>query len=109
GAYARRAELDAALRQKFQRMAELRGEVDAADRQKTALEQEQQEVVGEQKRIRDNLAAVASGTDLHKRYLDTLRRQEDRLDKLEGDIRAARDRTRKAKDALTEYVQTTTL
>jgi hypothetical protein len=103
--YVKRTELGEALLAKLRRLAELRAAVDAADTDRTTLDQERQRIVSDQERLRANINAVSSGTDLHKRYLDTLRRQEDRLDKLDGELRTAQDRGDKAKIALTDYVQ----
>ena len=49
----------------------------AQDRQK--LEQEIKTIDQEQSRIRQNLQSVGQGSDLGRRYLDTLKSQEDRL------------------------------
>lgn len=105
-AYAKRTELTDALKAAFRRLAELRAAVDAAETERTQLDGERQTITGDQRRVRDNLGAVSTGTDLHKRYLETLRRQEDRLDKIDGELRAAQLRVDKAKQALTDAVQT---
>lgn len=81
----------------FRRMAELRGEM---DRQQAVIEQasaERDRLFEEQKRLRENLGAVPQGSDLARRYLDALNRQEDQAEGLAQRIRdaeAARDAKR---------------
>jgi hypothetical protein len=43
------------------------------------LEAERKKIGEDQDRIRRNLASVGQGSDLGRRYLDTLKTQEDRL------------------------------
>ena len=64
---------------------------------RTQLEAERKKIVDDQNRIRQNLQSVGQGSDLGRRYLDTLKSQEDRLTeidkadaKLESDIAAKR-------------------
>jgi hypothetical protein len=104
-AFARRTDLDPPLRAAFERLAALRQASDAVAAGRAALEKERGEIAGEQKRIRDNLASVPGGSDLQKRYLDTLRRQEDRLEKIEADLRTARADGEAAMQALAAAVR----
>src|SRR5690606_19500315 len=84
------AEIRAALRQ----LAALRAELSDGERLLAAAQQSRGAVVDDQGRIRENLRAVPDDSDLSRRYLDELSRQEDRLAELDAEIerlRGARD------------------
>lgn len=53
--------------------------INEADRQRNNLEAETSKIAEDQERIRKNLQAVGQSSDLGRRYLDTLRTQEERL------------------------------
>lgn len=82
-------------------IAELNSVVSAindAERQRSDLENETANIAEDQERIRKNLRAVGQGSDLGRRYLDTLRTQEERiaeirdeLKQLEASIEASRE------------------
>ncbi len=63
-------------------MAKLSGvvaDISRAEEQRVELEQERNRIAQDQERIRKNLQSTGQGSDLGRRYLDTLRKQEDRL------------------------------
>mgnify|MGYP001005848673 CR=1 FL=1 len=93
----------------FQKVAELRGEIERIDGEIAAANAERDRLFAEQERIRQNLAAVPEGSDLQRRYLQTLAEQEDRLTALAQrlvELQAERDGAVKALD---DYVATVTL
>lgn len=53
--------------------------INEAERDKGELDQEISSISRDQERIRENLGAVGQASDLGRRYLETLRTQEDRL------------------------------
>jgi hypothetical protein len=57
-----------------------------ADRQRNKLESETASIAQDQERIRQNFQTVGQGSDLGRRYLDTLRVQEDRLAEIRKEI-----------------------
>ncbi|MGF1621798.1 MAG: DUF4139 domain-containing protein [Rhodomicrobiaceae bacterium] len=57
-----------------------------ADRQRNKLESETASIAQDQERIRKNFQTVGQGSDLGRRYLDTLRAQEDRLAEIRKEI-----------------------
>jgi hypothetical protein len=68
-----------ALRTAIARLGETIGEINRARSQRDQLEAERTKIGEDQERIRRNLGSVGSGSDLGRRYLDTLKQQEERL------------------------------
>jgi hypothetical protein len=54
-------------------------DISRAEEQRTGLEEERTKIGEDQERIRKNLQSTGQGSDLGRRYLDMLRKQEDRL------------------------------
>ena len=107
--YAADTRLSDQQRAAFQKVAELRGEIERIDGEIAAANAERDRLFAEQERIRQNLAAVPEGSDLQRRYLQTLAEQEDRLTALAQrlvELQAERDGAVKALD---DYVATVTL
>ena len=77
-----------------------------ARRRLKRLENEEREIVADQDRLRDNLAAVPGDSDLGRRYLRQLSGQEDRLEQLRSQRKsqtaAVEDAERSLRDFLTE-------
>jgi hypothetical protein len=102
--YARAREFDQKTRDALGRVIQLQGAVVAAGKVLGEIDGQRQRIVQEQARIRDNLGRVPSGTDLHRRYLATLDRQETELEALakrRGDAEVA---VQSARDAVSKYV-----
>ena len=55
------------------------GDIAKARAQRAQLEAESKKIAEDQDRIRRNLQSVGQGSDLGRRYIDTLKTQEDRL------------------------------
>jgi hypothetical protein len=68
-----------ALKATVDKLAGIVGEINRARSEKSQLEKERRTIAQDQDRIRRNLQSVGTGSDLGRRYLDTLKTQEDRL------------------------------
>lgn len=69
----------AALKEAVAKLAALVTEINKAKSQRAQLDAERKRIAEDQDRIRRNLQSVGAGSDLGRRYLDTLKSQEDRL------------------------------
>lgn len=67
------------LKAAIARLGETIGEINRARAQRNQLEAERKKIGEDQERIRRNLASVGSNSDLGRRYLETLKTQEERL------------------------------
>lgn len=83
----------------------LQGVANEIERRIGAMEQEQQGIAQDQNRIRENMRTIDRNTDLYKRYATKLNEQEDRLEKLNTDLAAARAELVKAREALAAYLR----
>ena len=101
GFYMRARELDAATHDQLAKLADLRGKQSAAERALTEAGAQIDEVVKDQARLKDMLAAVSAGSDLQKRYLTKLDQDETQLEAL----KATRATRQKARDAAKQAVE----
>jgi hypothetical protein len=69
----------AAVKDAVARLGAIVNDINKARTQRTQLEAERKKIADDQNRIRQNLQSVGQGSDLGRRYLDTLKSQEDRL------------------------------
>ena len=69
----------AALKDAITKLSVVVGDITKANTRKRELESEKKKIGDDQERIRKNLASVGQSSDLGRRYLDTLKAQEDRL------------------------------
>jgi hypothetical protein len=98
--------LDETSTSTLKQVLELRQEIAGLDAQIQALEQERGLIHNEQQRIRNNLQALGdrpSEKDLRERFVRTLNAQEDRLEKIDRELKeyhAARDRCREKMNTL---------
>ncbi|MGZ9102697.1 MAG: hypothetical protein ACXW3Y_07295 [Rhodoplanes sp.] len=69
----------AALKEAVAKLAALVTEINKTKSQRAQLDAERKRIAEDQDRIRRNLQSVGAGSDLGRRYLDTLKSQEDRL------------------------------
>lgn len=69
----------AALKEAVAKLAALVTEINKTKSQRVQLDAERKRIAEDQDRIRRNLQSVGAGSDLGRRYLDTLKSQEDRL------------------------------
>jgi hypothetical protein len=78
--FAQAKEFDAKTREALVKILQLQGAVAEAERKLGKLDTERQQIVQEQARLRDNLARVPANSDLQRRYLATLDKQETDLE-----------------------------
>jgi hypothetical protein len=74
----------AALKDTVAKIGAIVSDINKARTQRTQLEAERKKIADDQNRIRQNLQSVGQGSDLGRRYLDTLKSQEDRLAEING-------------------------
>ena len=98
-------ELPPPVREALTRLAAQRAAVADKDRRIADVEREQSERIKEQERLRANLAALPTGSDLHKRTLAKMGEAENRLDALSRDLTAARAEAEAARQALREQIR----
>jgi hypothetical protein len=99
--FAQATEFDAKTREALTRILQLQQTVGEAERRLGQIDAERQQIVQEQARLRDNLGRVPANSDLQRRYLATLDKQETELEALskrradaEKGVQAARDTLR---------------
>jgi hypothetical protein len=89
-----------ALKEAIAKLSALSGEIARAHARRRDLDTERSKIGDDQDRIRRNLASTGSSSDLGRRYLDTLRVQEDRLAAIGTEEKAIDDEiARKTKEA----------
>jgi hypothetical protein len=82
----------AALKDAVAKLGVVVSEIGKVRTQRTQLEAERKKIADDQERVRRNLQSVGAGSDLGRRYLDTLKSQEDRLAEI-GRIDATLEKT----------------
>lgn len=105
GFFAKAREFDQKTRDQLAQLLRLQGNVAQAEKRGAEIDAQRNRIVQEQGRIRDNLARVPSNSDLHKRYLATLDRQETEIEglaKQRGDADKAVDA---AREAIVAYIK----
>ena len=102
--YAQAREFDAKTRDALTKVLQLQQTVAEAQRKVTQVDAERQAIVQEQARLRDNLARVPANSDLQRRYLATLDKQETELEALAKRRADADKAVEAAREALRTYV-----
>lgn len=102
--YARSSEFDAKTRDALIRVLHLQAAVGDAQRKVTQADAARQQIVQEQARLRDNLARVPANSDLQRRYLATLDKQETELEAIAKRRADADKEVELAREALRAYV-----
>ncbi len=102
--YAQAREFDAKTRDALSRVLQLQQAVAEAQRKVTQVDGERQQIVQEQARLRDNLARVPANSDLQRRYLATLDKQETELEAIAKRRGEAEKGVETAREALRTYV-----
>jgi hypothetical protein len=97
-------EFDAKTREALTRILQLQQAVSKAERKLSQVDTERQQIVQEQARLRDNLSRVPANSDLQRRYLATLDKQETDLEALARRRADAEKAVEGARDALRTYV-----
>ena len=102
--YAQAREFDAKTREALTRVLQLQQAAAEAQRKVQQVEAERQAIVQEQARLRDNLARVPANSDLQRRYLATLDKQETDLEALATRRAEAEKSAEAAREALRAFV-----
>lgn len=102
--YAQAREFDAKTRDALVKVLQLQQSTAEAQRKVTQVEAERQQIIQEQARLRENLARVPANSDLQRRYLATLDKQESELEALAKRKVEADKGVETARDALRTYV-----
>ncbi len=102
--YAQAREFDAKTREALTKVLQLQQSVAEAQRRGAQIDAERQAIVQEQARLRENLARVPANSDLQRRYLATLDKQESDLEALAKRKVDAEKAVETARDALRTYV-----
>ncbi|MBN9090521.1 MAG: DUF4139 domain-containing protein [Reyranella sp.] len=102
--FAQATEFDAKTREALTRILQLQQTVSEAERKLAQVDTERQQIVQEQARLRDNLGRVPANSDLQRRYLATLDKQETDLEALAKRRADAEKAVETARDALRTYV-----
>ncbi len=102
--YAQAREFDAKTREAFTKVLQLQQSVAEAQRRGAQVDAERQAIVQEQARLRENLARVPANSDLQRRYLATLDKQESDLEALAKRKVDAEKAVETARDALRTFV-----
>ncbi len=92
------------VKEALERVVALRTELDTVTRQRTRLEQQRQEAVAEQGRIRENLKTLDKNTDAYQRQLKSFDEVDARIADLGKQVAAARDQEEHKRKALQEYL-----
>jgi hypothetical protein len=109
GVFIENAQISEAQREAFRKLRDLRGALTDADRKLSENEARRNQIVAEQARIRENLAAVPEGSDLQRRYLAQLASQEDEIARLAAEAETLRATREAARKALGDYATSLTL
>jgi hypothetical protein len=102
--FAQAKEFDAKTREALTRILQLQQAVAEAERKVTKLDADRQQIVQEQARLRDNLSRVPANSDLQRRYLATLDKQETDLEGIGKQRADAEKAVEAARQALRTYV-----
>ena len=102
--YALARDFDAKTREALTRVLQLQQAAAEAQRKVAQVDAERQAIVQEQARLRDNLARVPANSDLQRRYLATLDKQETDLEALANRRAEAEKAAEAAREALRTYV-----
>ncbi|HSI00875.1 MAG TPA: DUF4139 domain-containing protein [Reyranella sp.] len=102
--FAQATEFDAKTREALTRILQLQQAVGEAERRMGQIDAERQQIVQEQARLRDNLGRVPSNSDLQRRYLATLDKQETELEALSRRRADAEKAVQAARDTLRTFI-----
>lgn len=102
--HARTGALDDKVKQAFETLVRLRQDLEREEQGVREAEAARARIGKEQERLRANLASVPATSDLHRRYLDLLRQQEDQLAALAQQGAAAEARARAARERLADAI-----
>jgi len=107
--YSTNQEIPANIRAALARAAEFRQENNAARQAQTELETRRTRLISEQDRVRQNLNAVGTESDLGKEYMKRMTTLDNDIDALNREITQAADRVRSTQKDLDDYIAGLTL
>ena len=102
--FAQAQQFDAKTREALTRILQLQQAVSEAERKLAQIDSERQDIVQEQDRLRNNLGSVPENSDLQRRYLKTLDRQETELEAIAKRRTDAEKALQSARNALGSFV-----
>ncbi|MBV8410347.1 MAG: DUF4139 domain-containing protein [Alphaproteobacteria bacterium] len=102
--YAQAREFDAKTRESLDRILKLQGAIAGAQHKVKQADADREQIVQEQARLRDNLERVPANSDLQRRYLATLDKQETELESIAKRRADAQTEVEGAWQALRSYV-----
>ncbi len=102
--FLRDTEIDKGLRDSLGKLVSLQRNVAAAQKRVADIAARRKILVDDQERLRDNLRATPSGSDLYKRYLAKLAEQENAIEALDKERANAEQALDTARQALTDYI-----
>lgn len=97
-------DISAEVKQALTIASTLQADVHALQMQLSQVSQEQQTIFNDQERLRQNINSIPAGSDVAKRYLDELNKQEDRLTELAADRKALEKKLADAQYKLDNYI-----
>ncbi|HJQ59007.1 MAG TPA: hypothetical protein VJ890_19030, partial [Vineibacter sp.] len=106
GFFAKAKEFDQKTRDALGRIIQLQGVVATAEKRVEQGDAQRNRIVQEQQRIRENLRSVPTNSDLHRRYIATLDRQETELEALARQRADAEKAVEAARGQLEAYIKT---
>ncbi len=104
--FAKAREFDQKTRDALNRIIQLQNAVKNAEKRVEQGEAQRNRIAQEQQRIRENLRSVPQNSDLHRRYIATLDRQETELEGLNRQRAAAEQAVEAARNQLEAYIKT---
>ena len=101
--------ISAAVREALQRTVNMRREIEDLERRIADLERERREIQSDQARIRENMRVLARSDQLFMRYMKKLNAQEDRTERITSQLVELRERLRRKKAELDDYLSNLTI
>jgi len=103
--YLSRRVLDNETRRTLERIRELRSALAARESERRKFETRIAVIYRDQGRIRDNLQVLESGSELYRRYVETLNGQEDELQELNVELKSAVNAESQAQQTLEDFIR----
>ncbi len=102
--YIRSKEASQQLKEALQTVVNMRQQITQTQHQVADLERQLAQLDKDQDRLRQNLRAVPSNSELSGRYYQKMNEQEDQIEKFQKDLAAAREQLRKQEAGLAAYL-----
>ncbi|HUW84551.1 MAG TPA: hypothetical protein VMZ31_17340 [Phycisphaerae bacterium] len=102
--YIRSKQASQQLKEALQTVVNIRQQITQTQHQAADLERQLAQLDKDQDRLRQNLRAVPSNSELSGRYYQKMNEQEDQIEKFQKDLTAAREQLRKQENGLAVYL-----